>query len=138
MATAVELALGHSPVVQAKEREQVKKAFTDVVAAAATQKLAEETLRSPDDVERVNRLRTDKGDIAQLERLRMSEVYLPRAARARDTVDYAYRRGRLSVLDLLDAQRTYRETALDQIRALGSFGSAIYQLEAAVGGPLAP
>jgi outer membrane protein, heavy metal efflux system len=69
---------------------------------------------------------------------RLSEVYLPRAAQARDTVDYAYRRGGLSVLDLLDAQRTYRETALDHIRALSSYWSAIYQLEAAVGGPLAP
>src|SRR5262245_8185743 len=68
----------------------------------------------------------------------LSEVYLPRAARARDTVDYAYRRGGLSVLDLLDAQRTYRETALDQIRALGSYWSAVYQLEAAVGGALVP
>jgi cobalt-zinc-cadmium efflux system outer membrane protein len=68
----------------------------------------------------------------------LSELYLPRAARVRDTVDYAYRRGGLSVLDLLDAQRTYRETALDQIRALSSYWSAIYQLEAAVGGPLEP
>ena len=68
----------------------------------------------------------------------LSELYLPRAARVRDTVDYAYRRGGLSVLDLLDAQRTYRETALDQIRALSNYWSAIYQLEAAVGGPLEP
>jgi cobalt-zinc-cadmium efflux system outer membrane protein len=68
----------------------------------------------------------------------LSDLYLPRAARVRETVDYAYRRGGLSVLDLLDAQRTYRETALDQIRALSSYWSAIYQLEAAVGGPLEP
>ena len=68
----------------------------------------------------------------------LSELYLPRAARVRDTVDYAYRRGGLSVLDLLDAQRTYRETALEQIRALSNYWSAIYQLEAAVGGPLEP
>jgi cobalt-zinc-cadmium efflux system outer membrane protein len=68
----------------------------------------------------------------------LSELYLPRAARVRDTVDYAYRRGGLSVLDLLDAQRTYRETALDQIRALSNYWSAIYQLEAAVGGSLEP
>jgi len=66
------------------------------------------------------------------------EVYLPRAAKARDTVDFAYRRGGLSVLDLLDAQRTYRETALEQVRALSNYWTAIYQLEAAVGGPLEP
>jgi outer membrane protein, heavy metal efflux system len=68
----------------------------------------------------------------------LNELYLPRAARARDTVDYAYRRGGLSVLDLLDAQRTYRETALDSVRALSNYWIAIYQLEAAVGGPLEP
>ena len=46
--------------------------------------------------------------------------------------------GGLSVLDLLDAQRTYRETALEHVRALGSYWSLVYQLEAAVGGHLEP
>jgi cobalt-zinc-cadmium efflux system outer membrane protein len=53
-------------------------------------------------------------------------------------VEFAYRRGGLSVLDLLDAQRTYRETAREHVRALGDYWSAVYQLEAAVGGPLEP
>jgi outer membrane protein TolC len=42
------------------------------------------------------------------------------------------------VLDLLDAQRTYRETALEHVRALGSYWSLVYRLEAAVGSPLEP
>jgi hypothetical protein len=54
------------------------------------------------------------------EKLRMlREVYLPKAQQARDTVEFAYRRGGVSLLDFLDAQRTYRETALEQLRALG-------------------
>lgn len=65
----------------------------------------------------------------------LRDTYLPKAARARDTVEFAYRRGGLSLLDFLDAQRTYRETALEHLRALGNYWSAIYQLEAAVGGP---
>jgi len=69
---------------------------------------------------------------------RLREVYLPRAQRARETVEFAYRRGGLSVLDLLDAERTYRDTALEHVRALGSYWAAIYQLEAAVGGPVEP
>lgn len=69
---------------------------------------------------------------------RLGEVYLPRAERVRATVEFAYRRGGLSVLDLLDAQRTYRETALEYTRALGNYWNAVYQLEAAVGGALEP
>jgi outer membrane protein, heavy metal efflux system len=69
---------------------------------------------------------------------RLDDVYLPRAQRVRATVEFAYRRGGLSVLDLLDAQRTYRETALEHVRALGNYWNAIYQLEAAVGEPLEP
>jgi cobalt-zinc-cadmium efflux system outer membrane protein len=71
---------------------------------------------------------------AQGEKLRMlREVYLPRAQQARDTVEFAYRRGGVSLLDFLDAQRTYRETALEQLRALGTYVTAVDQLEAAVG-----
>jgi cobalt-zinc-cadmium efflux system outer membrane protein len=69
---------------------------------------------------------------------RLGDQYLPRTQRARETVEFAYRRGGLSVLDLLDAQRTYRETAREHVRALGDYWSAVYQLEAAVGGPLEP
>jgi cobalt-zinc-cadmium efflux system outer membrane protein len=53
----------------------------------------------------------------------------------RDTVEFAYRRGGVSLLDFLDAQRTYRETSLEHLRALGAYWAALYQLEAAVGGP---
>src|SRR5262249_41778150 len=66
---------------------------------------------------------------------RLREIYLPKAAQARDTVEFAYRRGGLSLLDFLDAQRTYRETALEKLRALGNYSSAVYQLESALGRP---
>ena len=79
-------------------------------------------------------LSTLRGEREKLRALR--EVYLPKAAQARDIVEFAYRRGGLSLLDFLDAQRTYRETALEELRALGNYSSAVYQLEAAVGGPL--
>lgn len=72
---------------------------------------------------------------AQADKLRiLREVYLPKAQQARDTVEFAYRRGGVSLLDFLDAQRTYRETALEQLRALGTYVTAVDQLEAAVGG----
>jgi cobalt-zinc-cadmium efflux system outer membrane protein len=64
----------------------------------------------------------------------LRDTYLPKAQQARDTVDFAYRRGGVSLLDFLDAQRTYRETAVEHLRALGNYWAAVYQLEAAVGG----
>jgi cobalt-zinc-cadmium efflux system outer membrane protein len=64
----------------------------------------------------------------------LRDTYLPKAQQARTTVEFAYRRGGTSLLDFLDAQRTYRETALEHLRAMGNFWSALYQLEAAVGG----
>ena len=74
---------------------------------------------------------------AEADKVRMlAETYLPKARQTRDTVEYAYRRGGLNLLDYLDAQRTYRETALEYIRSLGNHRIAVYQLEAAVGGPL--
>jgi outer membrane protein, heavy metal efflux system len=62
----------------------------------------------------------------------LDEVYLPKARRARDTVEFAYRRGGVSLLDFLDAERAYRETTLEHIRALGSYQTALNELEAAV------
>ena len=75
--------------------------------------------------------------LTQRERvIALRDVYLPKATRARDTVEYAYRRGAQSLLDFLDAQRSYRETALAHLQAMGAYLSAIYQLEADIGGPL--
>ena len=68
--------------------------------------------------------------------LSLRDVYLPKATQARDTVEYAYRRGGQSLLDFLDAQRSYRETALAHLQALGAYLGALYQLEADIGGPL--
>jgi len=83
-------------------------------------------------------LETDRqAALAQRERfLSLRDVYLPKATQARDTVEYAYRRGGQSLLDFLDAQRSYRETALAHLQALGVYLSALYQLEADIGGPL--
>ena len=66
----------------------------------------------------------------------LRDTYLVKAQRARDITDFAYRRGGVSLLDFLDAQRTYRETALEYVRALGSYWTSFYLLEAAVGGSL--
>ena len=66
----------------------------------------------------------------------LRDTYLPKSKQARDTVEYAYRRGGASLLDYLDAQRTYRDTAAEYLRSLGSYWTSFYQLETAVGGSL--
>lgn len=76
-------------------------------------------------------LRTESGKLTVLR-----DTYLPKAKQARDTVEYAYRRGGASLLEYLDAQRTYRDTAAEYVRSLGSYWTSFYQLETAVGGSL--
>jgi outer membrane protein TolC len=65
-------------------RAEVKKAFTDVLVAQAMVTLASENLQTLDEIERVNRLRAEKGEIAQLELLR---VQTQRFAFERDLID---------------------------------------------------
>jgi cobalt-zinc-cadmium efflux system outer membrane protein len=59
--------------------------------------------------------------------------YLKQAQDSRDISEYAYRRGALSLLDFLDAERSYRATQLAYRQALGSYMTAMEQLKAAVG-----
>jgi outer membrane protein, heavy metal efflux system len=66
----------------------------------------------------------------------LRDTYLPKIKQARDTVEFAYKRGGVTLLDFLDAQRNYREKSLDYFRSLGNYLTALYQLEAAVGGPV--
>src|SRR2546428_3692247 len=63
---------------------QVKKAFTDVLTAEAAVRLASENLQGLDEVERLNRLRVEKGEIAELELLR---IQTQRFAFERDLAD---------------------------------------------------
>ena len=57
---------------------------------------------------------------------------------ARDTVEFAYERGAVTLLDYLDAQRNYREKSLEYFRSLGNYHTAIYQLESAIGSERPP
>lgn len=74
---------------------------------------------------------TERGKVVLLR-----DTYLPKIRQARETIEFAYRRGGVSLLDFLDAQRTYREKSLEYLRSLGSYSAAVYMLEAAVGGAL--
>jgi outer membrane protein, heavy metal efflux system len=59
--------------------------------------------------------------------------YLNSAQQSRDISEYAYRRGAASLLDFLDAERSYRTTQLGYRQALASYLLALEQLREAVG-----
>ena len=55
------------------------------------------------------------------------------AQKSRDISEYAYRRGATSLLDFLDAERSYRATQLAYRQALAAYLLALEQLRQAVG-----
>jgi cobalt-zinc-cadmium efflux system outer membrane protein len=59
--------------------------------------------------------------------------YLKQAQDSRDISEYAYKRGAASLLDFLDAERSYRSVQLAYRQALGSYMTALEQLKEAVG-----
>jgi outer membrane protein, heavy metal efflux system len=59
--------------------------------------------------------------------------YLPQADRVREAVSFAYSRGGASLLEFLDAQKSYRDTQLAYRNLIASYLSAVNQLNLAVG-----
>ena len=59
--------------------------------------------------------------------------YLNQAKESRDISAYAYRRGAASLLDFLDAERSYRATQLSYRQALANYLLSVEQLKEAVG-----
>lgn len=59
--------------------------------------------------------------------------YLDVAQKDRDISEYAYKRGAASLLDFLDAERSYRSTQLAYRQALAAYLLAVEQLREAVG-----
>ncbi|MDQ2947332.1 MAG: TolC family protein [Acidobacteriota bacterium] len=59
--------------------------------------------------------------------------YIPQAERVRETVSFAYKNGGASLLDFLDAQKSYRDTQLAYRNLIGGYLMAVNQLNLAVG-----
>ncbi|MGH9328247.1 MAG: TolC family protein [Terriglobia bacterium] len=69
------------------------------------------------------------GEVVELYR----SGYLKEAQESRDISRYAYRRGAASLLDFLDAERSYRATELAYRGALAAYMTSVEQLKEAVG-----
>ena len=59
--------------------------------------------------------------------------YLDQAKESRDISEYAYKRGAASLLDFLDAERSFRSVELSYRQSLASYLTAVEQLREAVG-----
>lgn len=106
-----EIARAHYAVTQAQEQEKAaeNQTLTDV-------RDAYEGLKSNDQILGLYR-----------------SGYLQEAKEDRDISEYAYRRGAASLLDFLDAERSYRATQLAYRQALASYAVSLEQLREAVG-----
>lgn len=73
------------------------------------------------------------------DRVRLYErTYRSRAKESRDTAEFAFQEGATSILDLLDAERTFRATELAYYKELAAYLTNLAQLEAAVGAAVTP
>ena len=106
-----EIARTNHALTQAKEQEQ---AASDTVLSDVAN--AYEAVKSNDEV-------------VQL----YTSGYLKEAQDSRDISEYAYKRGAASLLDFLDAERSYRSTQLAYRQALASYMTALEQLKEALG-----
>jgi cobalt-zinc-cadmium efflux system outer membrane protein len=59
--------------------------------------------------------------------------YLPLAIDVRDRVAFSYKNGGASLLDYLDAEKSYRDTRLAYLNLIGSYLAAVAQINMAVG-----
>lgn len=64
--------------------------------------------------------------------------YLDQARQSLDISQYVFQRGAGSLLDLLDAERTYRDTQLGYRQALAAYMTSVAQLNLAVGRQVLP
>jgi cobalt-zinc-cadmium efflux system outer membrane protein len=61
------------------------------------------------------------------------DTYMKLATSVRDTMSIAYRNGGASLLDYLDAEKSYRDTRLAYLNLIGSYMTAAAQMNQAVG-----
>jgi len=70
--------------------------------------------------------------------VRMEATLLERARKSRDITQVQYEKGAASLLDLLDAQRTYTATRVEYLQDLATYWTAVALLEQAMAGELRP
>ena len=114
------------------QRGEITKAEADLATQRALRLKAEATV--------VSDLETAWAELVAARKLveRMESTLLERAKKARDISQVQYEKGAASLLDFLDAQRTYTATRAEYAQDLATYWTAVALLEEAVAGELRP
>ena len=110
-----------------RNQGEIARTHTAITQANEQQAAATETVMT-DVANAYQAMRVDD-QIVQL----YTSGYLKQAQDSRDISEYAYKRGAASLLDFLDAERSYRATQLAYRQSLANYMIAIEQLREAVG-----
>jgi cobalt-zinc-cadmium efflux system outer membrane protein len=114
------------PIFNRNQGEIARTGFA-LTQAQEQQQAASDTVLS--DVANAYEAMRSNDEVVQL----YASGYLKQAQDSRDINEYAYKRGAASLLDFLDAERSYRSVQLAYRQALASYMTALEQLKEAVG-----
>jgi cobalt-zinc-cadmium efflux system outer membrane protein len=110
-----------------RNQGEIARTHYAIGGAQESEKAAEDTVRN--DVDDAYGAFSCADEVAKL----YESGYLKQAQDSRDISEYAYRHGAASLLDFLDAERSYRATELAYRQALGAYMLAVEQLKETVG-----
>ena len=110
-----------------RNQGEIARTHYAIAGAQETEKAAEDTVMN--DVDNAYGGFESANEVARL----YESGYLKEAEDSRDISEYAYRRGAASLLDFLDAERSYRATALAYRQALANYMMAVEQLKESAG-----
>jgi cobalt-zinc-cadmium efflux system outer membrane protein len=110
-----------------RNQGEIARAHYAIGGAQESEKAVEDTVM--DDVENAYGGFYSADEVARL----YESGYLKQAQDSRDISEYAYRRGAASLLDFLDAERSYRATELAYRKALANYMLAVEQLKESTG-----
>jgi cobalt-zinc-cadmium efflux system outer membrane protein len=124
---AIGFSLSFDLPVHDRNQGEIARSQAAVRQAVETESAAEVVVRT-DVVNAYYGLQTNEQIVSLYE-----SGYLDQATQSRDITAYAYGRGAATVLDVLDAERSYRATQLGYRQAIAAFMTAAEQVNQAVG-----
>jgi cobalt-zinc-cadmium efflux system outer membrane protein len=110
-----------------RNQGEVARTYFVLTQSQFLEKAAEQQVLT--DVRNAYEVLHNSGDVVDL----YNKGYLQQAQQALDITQFSYQHGAASLLDFLDAERSYRSTELSYRQALATYMSALEQLRQAVG-----
>jgi cobalt-zinc-cadmium efflux system outer membrane protein len=110
-----------------RNQGEIARTKSALTGAELTAKAAEDTVMT--DVTNAYESASSNQDVVKL----YVSGYLKQAQDSRDISQYAYKAGAATLLDFLDAERSYRSTQLAYRQALAAYMLSLEQLRQAIG-----